>query len=141
QPLIAGNTTATQRAERALTIDETNDTAMRLSVVAARLLLTTDAATAWPQIQQTLSVSRRFARDLAMACATTRGIDTVADALSDTDLIEAYRWLAEVAPPNTEVYRTGFLPRTQSIHDWRNALLAVLSRRGTPQAVRGIRAL
>ncbi|MGH3874699.1 MAG: NACHT domain-containing protein [Pseudonocardiaceae bacterium] len=139
QPLIAGNTTATQRAERALAIDETNDTAMRLSVAAAHLLLTTDAANAWPRIHQTLSTSRRFAHDLAMACATTRHTDTVADALSDTDLIEAYRWLAEVAPPDAEVYRTGFVPRGQSIHDWRNALLGVLSRRGTPQAVRGIR--
>lgn len=141
QPLIAGNITTTQRAERVLTIDETNDTAMRLSVAAAHLLLTTDAADAWPRIHQTLSTSRRFAHDLAMACATTRNTNTVADALSDTDLTKAYRWLAEVAPPDTEVYRTGFVPRKQSIHDWRNALLAVLSRRGTRQAVRGIRSL
>jgi hypothetical protein len=113
---------------------------MRLSVAAAHLLLATDAPEAWPRIHRALTTSQRFAYDLAVACATTRHTDTVADALSDTELTEAYRWLADVVSPNTEVYRTGFVTADQSVHDWRNALLAVLSRRGTPQAVRGIRA-
>lgn len=141
QPLIAGNTTATHRAEQALTIDETNDTTMRLSVAAAHLLLATDAPEAWPRIRQTLTASQRFSYDLAVACATTRHMHTVTDALSDSELTEAYCWLADIVPPNTEVYRTSFVTADQSVHDWRNAMLAVLSRRGTPQAVRSIRAL
>jgi hypothetical protein len=145
-PLMEGNEEAARHAGQVL---DAGDVDPDLAVAAGRALLTADAADAWPRIQAVVETSSEFSQKLAASCANTEHLSartntvTIADALADAELIAAFRWLATICPPGTEVYKAGFHAVTDEhrIHDWRNSMLSTLSQRATKEAILGIRAL
>jgi hypothetical protein len=146
QPLMEGNEEAARHAGQIL---HAGDVDPDLAVAAGRALLRADAADAWPRIQAVVETSSEFSRKLAASCANTEHLTartntvTIAEALSDSELIAAFRWLATICPPGTEVHKAGWHAVTDEhrIHDWRNSMLSTLSQRATKQAILGIRAL
>ncbi|MEW2507923.1 hypothetical protein AB0878_46420 [Amycolatopsis sp. NPDC047767] len=140
EPLLAGNAAALNQVEEALGHEMTEDDAL-WAAAAGRLLLLADPERFWPRIRQTLTISPAFSKDLAFASAQTYRLNDFTESLPDRELVEAWRWLADVCPPETDVFREGWVPPERSVHDWRNAMLNVLSRRGTQESVLGIRSL
>lgn len=139
-PLLAGDGDALMEAEGVLSGEAVGDDGA-WTVAAGQLLLTSDPERFWPLIRETMTRSTAVSNELALACAQSYRLNGVADALSDVELVEVWRWLAEVRPPETDVVSSGWVPPERSIHEWRNEVLATLSRRGTRESVLGIRGL
>ncbi|UJW28621.1 hypothetical protein L3Q67_25480 [Saccharothrix sp. AJ9571] len=140
EPVATGNGAALEQAEQVLAARGEDDQA-DFAVAAGKLLLVADPGETWPRLREAVTASTGFARELAMACAPSRHGNDLADALSDESVEEVWRWLADVAPPDTDVWSPGFEASGRPVHEWRDSLLTQLAQRGTPQAVLGIRRL
>ncbi len=116
---------------------------LEMATAAAVLLLTTDAEGRWPVVAAAMTESTDFARHLAYACTAHKVSTALTEKLSDTGIVECYRWLAQIHPPETEVVSAGVSNVTpaQEIHSLRRAIIAAATRRGTPDVVRELRNL
>jgi hypothetical protein len=106
-----------------------------LSARAIRFLLRTDARANWPQVKTGLDLDKDFAREVALVCATGDYYRPLLGNADEEQLGGAYRWLAELFPPEDDVYRDGFQGPEVSAWQWRDQILNLLSRRETEQAV------
>ncbi|WP_433261538.1 hypothetical protein ACQPZF_27095 [Actinosynnema sp. CS-041913] len=140
-PLIAGDARAVQLVTQALDTVQDSETSHPVGVAAGGVLLSSDAATAWPIIRPKLTESPQFAQDLAQACANRITSDSIIETLSDTELAQVYLWLADTCPPDTEADLTAdfYVTGDQAVHEWRKRTLTLLSRRGTTESVRSVR--
>jgi energy-coupling factor transporter ATP-binding protein EcfA2 len=139
-PLVAANADAIRVAREALTGDLSERSNRLLAVAAGRALLFTNAESMWPDAYRQIVAYADFAQELADACSRSDDTRLVNEALTESDLTDAFLWLARVYPPSTEVYTSGFAFSTRHYgHSWRDEMLAVMARRGTLEAIQGIR--
>ncbi|MGX7829062.1 NACHT domain-containing protein [Actinokineospora sp. 24-640] len=119
------------------------DVRLRLAVCAASALLHADARSHWSGVHAQIVTRLDFADRLARHFADGYSRPLVADELPDRALLQAHRWLAAIVEPAPPVRRRGVYTLTADdrIRQWSHDILAELARRGTDDAIRGLREL
>lgn len=146
QPLRFGDPEAIDLAKQTIAshlAELANDIDLKLATAAGATLLAADAAQHWPTIRQAVTTSEQFARNLAIACASSEDTVPILEVLDEAELADLYRWLTIAFPPETDTYQTGFnwVSPERRVHDWRREILSNLSAHGSPEAVHQLRAL
>ncbi|NGO13358.1 hypothetical protein G5C60_38625 [Streptomyces sp. HC44] len=118
--LAAGSTTASGIIDAALHKHPETPGAVKVAVLAAHVLLETDAEANWPRVKAFTAPDTDLGRSLAEACAQTEIHKQIQGSLNEAELVGLYLWLSD---------------------QWRDGLPRELSRRATAEAVRQLRHL
>ena len=113
---------------------------------AAAALLEYDTAVAWPQLWTAITAATEFGRELFLRVAHRHRVgDTHYASLTEQQLADLYIWLAQNFPhaddPDHGDEGAHFMGPRDSVVHLRDAIIGILVRRGTPQAVMAMRSV
>ncbi|MDW8806256.1 hypothetical protein P1P68_16060 [Streptomyces scabiei] len=114
----------------------------RTAVLAAQVLLATDAESHWPRIKALAVADAEFGRRLAEACARTE-TDRIQSSLDEAGVVDLYLWLSGLYAPEQDqnLLEAHWVSAEEQAREWRDRLLPELSQRATGEAVHQLRQL
>jgi hypothetical protein len=141
--LSAGSKTAGAIIDAALEGHPETPSAARSAVLAAHVLLMTDAEANWSRVRAFVGTNAELGRRLAEACVQSEIDKRIQSSLGEAELADLYLWLCNLYPPEEDKPLLGARSVTpaQQTREWREGALRELGRRATEQAVHQLRQL
>ncbi|MFI6459494.1 NACHT domain-containing protein [Streptomyces sp. NPDC050538] len=114
----------------------------RIAVLAAQVLLATDAEAHWPRIKTLAVADDEFGRRLAEACARAETV-RIQSSLDEAGVADLYLWLSSLYAPEQDqnLLEAHWVSAEEQAREWRERLLSELSQRATAEAVHQLRQL
>ncbi|MGI5277010.1 NACHT domain-containing protein [Streptomyces rochei] len=114
----------------------------RTAVLAAQILLATDAESHWPRIKALAVADDEFGRRMAEACARAE-TERIQSSLDEAGIADLYLWLSGLYAPEQDqnLLEAHWVSAEEQAREWRDRLLPELSQRATAEAVHQLRQL